>query len=111
MQATHRLKNELQHHVLITNVPVLTIELEHAGIMPSPIEVNDIWIDMIRWLRQNSPGERPGEPMDLEEKLRLAQGKEIKIDEIDEIENIFYCRNLLDTSCILTHKEVNRGSW
>ncbi|MCH8846131.1 MAG: murein peptide amidase A [Proteobacteria bacterium] len=71
------------------SIPVLTIELEYAGIMPSPREVNDIWIDMIRWLRQNLPVERPGEPVDLEEELRLAQGKEIKIDEIDEIENIF----------------------
>jgi len=70
-------------------IPVLTIELEYAGIMPSPREVNDIWIDMIRWLRQNLPRERPGEPVDLEEELRLAQGKEIKTDEIDEIENIF----------------------
>ena len=57
--------------------------------MPSPREVNDIWIDMIRWLRQNLPGERSSEPVDLEEELRLAQGKEIKTEEIDEIENIF----------------------
>jgi len=57
-------------------IPVLTIELEYAGIMPSPKEVNDIWIDMIRWLRQNLPVERSSEPVDLEEELRLAQGEE-----------------------------------
>ncbi len=58
------------------SIPVLTIELKHAGIMPSPREVNDIWIDMIRWLRQNMPEERPSEPVDLEKELQLAQGEE-----------------------------------
>ena len=57
--------------------------------MPSPREVNDIWIDMIRWLRQNMPVERPSESVDLEEELRLAQGEEKKSGEMDAIENFF----------------------
>ncbi len=41
-------------------IPVVTIELPHAGIMPSPQEVSDIWVDLVRWLRRNmkSPPER-----------------------------------------------------
>ena len=71
------------------SIPVLTIELKYAGIMPSPREVNDIWIDMIRWLRQNMPAERPSEPVDLEKELQLAQGEEKKSGEMDAIENFF----------------------
>ena len=71
------------------SIPVLTIELKHAGIMPSPREVNDIWIDMIRWLRQNMPEERSSEPVDLEKELQLAQGEEKKLVEMDAIEIFF----------------------
>jgi len=56
-------------------IPVLTIELSHAGIMPSPGEINDIWVDMIRWLKQNMPEDNStDEPVDLEKELRLAIG-------------------------------------
>ncbi len=37
------------------NIPVVTIELPHAGIMPSKNEIVRIWTDMIRWLRQHIP--------------------------------------------------------
>ncbi len=33
------------------NIPVLTLELPHASVMPKPYEVNSIWSDMIRWLK------------------------------------------------------------
>lgn len=36
-------------------IPVVTVELPHAGIMPAPQEVNQIWIDLIRWLRSHIP--------------------------------------------------------
>jgi len=36
-------------------IPVITIELKHAGIMPSGREISNIWVDMIRWLRKNTP--------------------------------------------------------
>jgi len=35
------------------NIPVVTIELPYAGIMPSDQEVVRIWVDMVRWLRKN----------------------------------------------------------
>jgi len=35
------------------NIPVVTIELPYAGIMPSDQEVLRIWVDMVRWLRKN----------------------------------------------------------
>ncbi|MCW9046629.1 MAG: M14 family zinc carboxypeptidase [Gammaproteobacteria bacterium] len=36
-------------------IPVVTIELPYAGIMPSDYEVSRIWVDMITWLRVNIP--------------------------------------------------------
>lgn len=34
-------------------IPVVTIELPYAGIMPTTKEINDIWRDMVRWLSKN----------------------------------------------------------
>lgn len=34
------------------SIPVLTLELPNASVMPSTDEVNAIWRDMIRWLRK-----------------------------------------------------------
>jgi len=36
-------------------IPVITIELPSAGIMPSPHEVTKIWTDLVYWLRVNLP--------------------------------------------------------
>jgi hypothetical protein len=36
-------------------IPVVTIELPYAGIMPKPKEVSNIWIDLVRWLQRNLP--------------------------------------------------------
>lgn len=36
-------------------IPVVTIELPYAGIMPKPAEVADIWRDLVRWLSRNLP--------------------------------------------------------
>ena len=36
-------------------LPVVTIELPYAGIMPSDKEVLRIWVDMVGWLRKNIP--------------------------------------------------------
>ena len=68
-------------------IPVLTIELSYAGIMPSPSEVSNIWIDLIQWLKQNLPATQPSEPVDLEKELRLARGEE-EIDEVNHQENL-----------------------
>jgi murein peptide amidase A len=34
-------------------IPVVTIELPYAGIMPKPAEVAHIWRDLVSWLRKN----------------------------------------------------------
>jgi murein peptide amidase A len=34
-------------------IPVVTIELPYAGIMPTTKEINSIWRDMVRWLSEN----------------------------------------------------------
>jgi len=38
-------------------IPVVTIELPYAGIMPSSKETRDIWVDLVRWLIDNSKEE------------------------------------------------------
>lgn len=68
-------------------IPVLTIELKHAGIMPSPNEINDIWVDLIRWLQKNLPAQRSIEPVDLEMELRLAKDEK-KSTATDVLENL-----------------------
>ena len=35
------------------NIPVVTVELPYAGIMPTPAEISGIWIDLVRWLSEN----------------------------------------------------------
>jgi len=36
-------------------IPVVTIELPYAGIMPTPAEISEIWVDLVRWLSNNIP--------------------------------------------------------
>lgn len=40
-------------------LPVITLELPHAGIMPTPAQSQRIWSDMINWLEQNLPRDEP----------------------------------------------------
>lgn len=40
------------------NVPVVTVELASAGIMPSSAEISSMWIDLVRWLRSEVPKQR-----------------------------------------------------
>lgn len=37
------------------DIPVVTVELPYAGIMPGKREVSRIWVDLIRWLKKNVP--------------------------------------------------------
>jgi hypothetical protein len=37
------------------NIPVVTVELPYAGIMPSDQEVRRIWMDLVSWLIHNIP--------------------------------------------------------
>lgn len=34
-------------------IPVVTIELPYAGIMPTEQQMSQIWVDLVRWLRKN----------------------------------------------------------
>ncbi|NOT84598.1 MAG: DUF2817 domain-containing protein [Methylococcaceae bacterium] len=37
------------------NIPVITLELPHAGIMPSKSDIHDIWEDLVFWLKHEHP--------------------------------------------------------
>jgi hypothetical protein len=51
---------------VLEEVPVVTIELPYAGIMPKPSEISHIWRDLVSWLSENIPME----------KQTIAQGQE-----------------------------------
>ncbi len=36
-------------------IPVVTLEMPHAYVMPTPQQINQIWIDLVYWLQQNVP--------------------------------------------------------
>jgi len=36
-------------------IPVVTIELPYAGIMPTPKEISQIWKDLVKWLTRHIP--------------------------------------------------------
>ena len=40
---------------VVKQIPVVTIELPSAGIMPSPYEISRIWTDLVKWLRYKLP--------------------------------------------------------
>lgn len=40
-------------------VPVITLELPHAGLMPSPSQTSRIWADLMAWLEENLPEGTP----------------------------------------------------
>lgn len=40
-------------------IPVVTVELPYAGVMPKPGEVADMWRDLVRWLSKNTPDQQP----------------------------------------------------
>ncbi len=39
-------------------IPVITVELPHAGIMPTHRQISNMWRDLIHWLRHNIPKEK-----------------------------------------------------
>jgi len=41
-------------------LPVITLELPHAGLMPTPVQSQQVWSDMIGWLQRNLPARDPG---------------------------------------------------
>lgn len=38
----------------VKNVPVMTIELPYAGIMPTELDISRMWVDLVRWIRYKS---------------------------------------------------------
>ncbi len=38
---------------IMEGIPVVTIELSYAGIMPSRHEISQIWTDLVRWIKRN----------------------------------------------------------
>lgn len=53
-------------------IPVLTIELKYAGIMPSKTEINYIWNDLIKWLKRNTPLRESLPAVDLDKEMKQA---------------------------------------
>ena len=41
------------------NVPVITLELPNAGVMPTAMQTQRIWGDMLKWLEENLPKPMP----------------------------------------------------
>ena len=41
-------------HYVGKRIPLLTIERPSAGGMPSPAEVRDMWVDLVRWLKASA---------------------------------------------------------
>ncbi len=48
-------------------IPVVTIELPYAGIMPTNDEINSIWRDMVRWLSENITEEAYNQSHDIDQ--------------------------------------------
>jgi hypothetical protein len=48
------------------SVPVITVELPYAGIMPSRAAIVRIWVDLVRWLKNNVPRTSPLKTADAE---------------------------------------------
>jgi hypothetical protein len=42
-------------------IPVVTVELPYAGLMPKPAEIADIWRDLVQWLGRNVPARVAGQ--------------------------------------------------
>ena len=40
-------------------LPVVTLELPSAGIMPTPADQRRMWVDLVTWLRENVPKQNP----------------------------------------------------
>ncbi|WP_243432090.1 M14 family zinc carboxypeptidase [Aliamphritea spongicola] len=40
----------------VKSIPVMTIELKHAGIMPKKAEISRMWTDLISWVEQRTNG-------------------------------------------------------
>ena len=51
---------------MLGELPVVTLELPHAGIMPSRQQISHIWTDLVRWLKKNIQWKKEQKMIDLE---------------------------------------------
>ena len=58
---------------LYLGVPVITLELPRAGLMPTRAQVGQIWSDLLAWLEQNLPADSHAAPL-FSEPSRTALG-------------------------------------
>ncbi|MDN2659969.1 M14 family zinc carboxypeptidase [Neptunomonas sp. CHC150] len=42
----------------VKRIPVMTIELPHAGIMPTNADISRMWTDLVRWVRKKTDSEK-----------------------------------------------------
>ena len=54
-------------------VPVITLELPHAGIMPTAMQTQRIWGDMLTWLEENLPRPVPADAANVSLKKNLMR--------------------------------------
>lgn len=57
----------------LLNIPVVTVELPSAGIMPSKQEVSRMWVDLVRWLRTEIPKQQANTDSDSNKTQKLVQ--------------------------------------
>jgi protein MpaA len=57
-------------------LPVITLELPNAGIMPTAAQSQRIWTDMLNWLARNLPRERPPLYERLDDEVWLNQPRD-----------------------------------
>lgn len=53
-------------------IPVMTIEFDSSGRMPGSTEISEMWMDIVRWLVNNTPTKKDGY------QLRAVDDKELK---------------------------------
>ncbi|HIJ84517.1 MAG: peptidase M14, carboxypeptidase A [Magnetococcales bacterium] len=51
-------------------IPIITIELQHAGILPEKMEITDIWMDLVKWLTSHVQRRIPPESSSKNSKAR-----------------------------------------
>lgn len=60
------------------NIPVVTIELPSAGIMPTRNDINQMWVDLVEWLHREVP----------KQKLARTEGENNGSDDLPEIDSL-----------------------
>ena len=62
-------------------MPVITLELASAGIMPSNQEISRMWLDLVRWLRAEVPKQRQASRQQEQEEKQDKQDQRISLED------------------------------